>query len=203
MVFGKGVNDANYRVSKIDSKGKQVLCPYYSKWKNMLQRCYSLKYKSRQPTYEGCKVCEEWLTFSNFKFWMEKQNWEGKHLDKDLIGGGSIYCPKSCIFLDVKVNNFLIDRRNHRGFYPLGVSWDKERSCFQAHCSNPNGKYEHLGRYDTPESAHLAWASEKFKHCLTLSGEIENKFISEALINKYSEVLKRAERCLRNSIKLK
>lgn len=30
-------------------------------------------------------MADEWNTFSNFKNWMEKQNWEDKQLDKDII----------------------------------------------------------------------------------------------------------------------
>ena len=46
-------------------KGKR--CPYYDRWKKILNRCYNEDRLSRYPSYNGCKVSNEWLTFSNFK----------------------------------------------------------------------------------------------------------------------------------------
>lgn len=77
-VCGVGINDADYVVGKYESwyeGGKRKLktlwqCPYYVKWHAMLNRCYNARYHKNKPTYIGCYVCEEWLTFSNFKAWM-------------------------------------------------------------------------------------------------------------------------------------
>ena len=83
LVFGIGVNNADYVVQKwetvgyVDGKRKRKLvweCPFYRTWKNMLMRCYSTKFQERRPTYKGCSVSEEWKTFSNFRAWMEKQD---------------------------------------------------------------------------------------------------------------------------------
>jgi len=51
----------------------------------MLTRCYYQKRLDIRPSYEECIVCEEWLTFSNFKKWTEQQDWEDKQLDKDFF----------------------------------------------------------------------------------------------------------------------
>jgi len=52
LLFGVGVNDADYRVKpKID--GKLVCCPAYHSWKLMLLRAYCAKYHERQPTYSN------------------------------------------------------------------------------------------------------------------------------------------------------
>lgn len=73
LIYGIGVNDANYLVaSRMD--GKVVKCPFYQVWTDMLMRCYSKKYQQRQPTYVGCYVHSEWFAFSNFKAWMEEQS---------------------------------------------------------------------------------------------------------------------------------
>jgi len=41
---------------------------------------------------------------------MERQDWEGKHLDKDiLIPGNKIYSPDRCIFVSSLIN-LLIDK---------------------------------------------------------------------------------------------
>ena len=108
LVCGVGINDADYAVQKLetvgyaDGKRKQRLvwvCPYYQTWIDMLKRCYSDKLQERQPTYKGCSVSEEWLTFSAFKVWMEKQDFERKQLDKDLLfEGNKVYSAETCVF---------------------------------------------------------------------------------------------------------
>src|SRR5690554_513591 len=98
LVHGVGVNDADYVIQKweefgyVDGKRKRKLvwrCPYYGVWVRMLERCYSAKTQDRRPTYKGCSVSEEWLTFSTFKDWMKTQKWEGLQLDKDLLFEGN------------------------------------------------------------------------------------------------------------------
>ncbi len=103
-VCGIGINDADYKVLP-RVNGKQLICPYYQRWVSMIKRCYSEKTQERQPTYKGCTVCDEWLTFSNFKVWMEKQDWRGKQLDKDVImSGNKVYSPDYCSFITQKEN---------------------------------------------------------------------------------------------------
>ena len=78
------------------------MCPYYMKWHGMLQRCHSVAYikKKKNPTYKDCWACDEWLLFSNFKAWMRAQEWEGKHIDKDLLitGNKKKYSPETSYF---------------------------------------------------------------------------------------------------------
>lgn len=82
LVHGAGINDAGYEVTKygiigcFDGKQKRKrvwICPFYQVWKSMLERCFSTKFQERNPTYKRCSVSEEWLTFTSFKSWMEKQ----------------------------------------------------------------------------------------------------------------------------------
>lgn len=102
-VIGVGINDADY-----DTCVNGSVCPYYRKWADLLRRCYSKRFLEKRSSYKGCTVCKEWHTFSNFKRWMEKQDWEGKVLDKDLLSGDDkIYSPDTCVFLPSKINNFL------------------------------------------------------------------------------------------------
>lgn len=112
-VFRFGINDS---IEPVQTKGwvngvyKATLrCPFYTKWTNMLKRCYG-KYEHYR-VYDGCSVCEEWLTFSNFKAWMETQDWEGKELDKDLLfKGNREYRKDKCIFVNHSVNSFITPR---------------------------------------------------------------------------------------------
>ena len=167
LVFGVGINNADYNVYKYDYiNGKQKrlwICPFYKTWKDMLKRCYSEKACSRQPTYRGCRVCDEWLTFSNFKRWMEQQDWEDKDLDKDLlVEGNKIYSSDTCIFVDQMVNKFVNANKVSRGEYMIGVSWDKSTDKFLAECRNPfTGKKEHIGRFTDELEGHLAWKKRK------------------------------------------
>jgi len=85
----------------------------------MLQRCYATP--ARQPTYEDCYVCDEWAYLSNFSWWMKGQDWEGKHLDKDLLGDTYEYSPTKCCFISPRLN-MLIEPRG----VPIDMS-DKKR----------------------------------------------------------------------------
>lgn len=178
LIFGVGVNDADYEVYRyeiIDGKRKIVWrCTYYLRWNNMLTRCYSKKLQDRLPTYKGCIVCEEWKYFSNFKKWMENQNWEGRCLDKDLlIEENKIYGPTTCVFLPHKLNTFIVTRGNDRGLYPLGVSYKKKTKSMINERSKPyvcliknrTGKNVYLGKYSTPEKAHQVYLNAKLKYC--------------------------------------
>lgn len=69
LVYGVGINDANY-VVKPTINGKQQWCSFYQAWTGMLERCYSAKWQAKSPTYIGCMVCEEWHSFMSFRAWM-------------------------------------------------------------------------------------------------------------------------------------
>jgi hypothetical protein len=78
LVCGVGINDASYEVyQKVD--GIKVACPFYVKWKSMLERVYVEKNLVKRPSYRNCSVVKDWLRFSAFKEWMQQQNWQGKH----------------------------------------------------------------------------------------------------------------------------
>ena len=186
-VYGVGINDADYN-EYVD--GKTVSrCTFYVTWVDMLKRCYSEKYHLKHPTYKGCVVCDEWLTFSNFKAWMEQQDYEGKQLDKDLLKeGNKVYCPEYCIFVDRKVNVFVIDRGAARGKYMIGVYWDKHASKFKSQCSNPStGKTEHIGLFTTELEAHLAWKRRKHELACQLADSelVSDPRLAQALRTRY------------------
>lgn len=123
LVKGVGVNDADYKVKytiKCEHLGiTKIVCPFYKVWLNMLNRCYS---KKRHRCYSDSFVCEEWLVFSKFKSWMEKQDWEGKQLDKDLLlDGNKEYNPNFFCFIPKNLNLFITERKVTKGLYPIGV----------------------------------------------------------------------------------
>lgn len=186
LVHGVGVNDANYTVHSVIN-GKWVQCKFYQTWTDMLKRCYSSKYQARYPTYVGCAVIPEWLTFSNFKSWMEQQDWRGKQLDKDLLfKGNKVYSPDTCVFVDGGLNNFMLDHGAARGEWPIGVCFDKREGKFMANCSNPfNRRREHLGYFNCPDEAHKAWKKRKHELALELADLQLDARIGAALRDKY------------------
>lgn len=156
LVQGVGINDAEYIVEyRLDSK--RFKCPYYLVWVSMLTRCYSTAYHKKRPTYLGCTICEDWVTFSNFKSWMKTQNWQGKELDKDLlIPGNKIYSPDTCIFVSQAINNLILTNNAIRGSLTIGVCWNKQANKFMAKCKE-EGKTRHLGYFLTEKDAHSAY----------------------------------------------
>lgn len=123
LVAGVGINDADYAVVRFsvpDKNGRRTQvfrCPYYSRWHGMLNRCFN-KSKGIYKSYEKTTVCEEWLTFSNFKRWMEGCDWEGKHLDKDLRGDSTLYSPETCTWIPRDLNTFIEDVTDTKD-YPI------------------------------------------------------------------------------------
>ena len=185
LIFGVGINDANYNVvkqEKVNNRSKTVWkCPYYKKWKGMLSRCYFKGYQEKYPTYEGCTVCKEWLTFSNFKKWMEQQEWEGRSLDKDFLSeGNKTYSPSTCMFIPQKLNNFILTRGKTRGLYPIGVNYQKkpkhminERTKpYMSQVNNQTGKKVYLGYYSTPIEAHQVYLNVKLEQCVDYIEEL-------------------------------
>ena len=159
-VHGIGVNDADY-ITRPTIDGKKLHCPIHQKWQSMLARCYDPKCHAKQPTYIGCTVATEWLTFSNFHDWMTEQEWVGKALDKDiLIIGNKIYSPENCLFVSQAVNGLLNDQTAQRGAYPAGVSYFKRDRNYVAHI-RIDGKSKNLGYCQTQEQASAVYRAAK------------------------------------------
>jgi|TARA_A100001391_G_scaffold204212_1_gene199064 hypothetical protein len=188
-IFSVGVSDLKYQKTineLVDGKKKRVwICPFYDRWYSMLRRCYSSVYQAKQPTYKGCYVCEEWLTFSNFKQWMENQDWEGKVLDKDILGNGKLYSPENCCFITQNLNNFLTDRGNDRGDLPLGVT--ELRGKYIAQCKNPFNKDSrgYLGSFSSPCEAYKEYYRVKKSYAHKLAKQQDDFRIRDALIARF------------------
>ena len=197
LVCGVGINDLGYRTQVKEwltkNGGKRIqksvfICKYYEAWKSMLVRCYSKKYLERNPSYIGTSVCNEWLYASEFKKWMEKQDWHGKCLDKDIIAPRSrLYSPETCAFVLAATNNFVTARDACRGEYLIGVDLYKRTGQYRAQCKNPfTGKQEYLGCFSTPEEAHEAWRERKNELAQLVAATESDMRIVEALKKRYS-----------------
>lgn len=197
-VYGVGVNDVGRVVEyepQYDARGgtsrKAVfICPYYTRWKNMLRRCYSASLHRRYPTYTGCTTWDGWHAFSSFREWMSSQDWQGNHLDKDiLIPGNKLYSPETCVFVSPLVNQFLTDCGRARGCYPLGVRRRNTTGKYNAQCRNPfTGKRESIGHFPDPESAHRAWLERKRElACILAKSEhVKDSRVADAIVARFS-----------------
>lgn len=182
LYYGFGVNDADYAVYPSGSDGKRIHCPFYKTWESMLKRAYSPKYHAKSPTYIGVTVCEEWRSFMAFRAWMMEQDWEGKHLDKDvLVPGNKVYSPKTCAFVTPQINGLLTNNARGRGKWPIGVHWKKASNKFESFVRE-NGKNRHLGLFNTPHEAHLAWRKEKVRIVRKAAEECDDPRVAAGLL---------------------
>ena len=197
LVYGVGVNDLGYRTQLYEkvteNGGKRIrksvfLCKYYAAWRHMLERCYSKKLLESYPTYIGTSVCNEWLYATEFKKWMEKQDWSGKCLDKDIIVPRSkLYSPDTCAFVLQATNKFVTASDASRGSYPIGVSLFKRTGKYSAKCQNSfTGKLEHLGYFPTQEEAHEGWRKRKHELAQLVATTETDPRVVEALKKRYS-----------------
>ena len=163
LVRGVGVNDSDYKTMMV-LNGKQIVCPFYRKWLDMIERCYSASFQEKAPTYIGCSVCDGWLVFTTFKLWMIKQDWQGKQLDKDILfQGNKIYSPESCLFVSRQINSMLLDSKSIRGEHPIGVHFNKSTGKYVSKVGL-GAKQKYLGVFDTPKEASEAYKIAKYAH---------------------------------------
>ena len=155
LVFGVGVNDYD---GKLSINGKFISS--YSHWIAMLCRCYNTLYKKKIPTYDGCCVCDEWLSFSNFKRWFDEHYVEGYHLDKDiLVQGNKVYSPETCCFVPKYINTFLTSRGKKINSEKKGVRATISGK-FEARL-RVNKKDVFIGRYNSEQEAFCAYKLAK------------------------------------------
>lgn len=174
IVAGFGINDAPYMVKPRN----QPMCPYYKVWYNMVSRVYGKAYGKVYDAYRGCSIAAEWSSFMTFRGWMETQDWQGNHLDKDLLQrGNKLYSAETCIFVSREVNNFLIDRQE--GELPKGVTLNKSGSYVAMCC----GLY--LGSFATAEEAGIVYNSTKIEKGIELAGKQKCPKIKSALLDRY------------------
>ena len=159
-VCGVGILGTKYP-SKVNGRNINE----YNLWKNMLERCYSDNSKKKNPTYEGCKVSENFLHYEYFYEWCHSQigfDNEGWHLDKDLlIKGNKVYSESTCVFLPREINQLLIKCESLRGEHLIGVSWHKRDKAFMARVSKNKGGSEWLGYFNTELEAFNTYKQAK------------------------------------------
>ena len=146
----------------------------------MLERGHGDRYKAKYPTYEEVSVCKDWHLFSNFKAWMEKQDWENKELDKDILyPGNKVYSPETCCFVSKEINYLLSSQSKKKSGLLPGVSHDKNGR-FSSYLS-ARGKQTRLGRFDTELEAHVTYVKAKIQHVESIISDETDKRIVRGL----------------------
>ena len=144
MVCGVGINDL--KPAKRTTYNKRV----YSLWRGVLRRCYSEKFHDVSPTYKNCKVCERWLTLSNFaedikalpgyEMWRDNPN-QRISLDKDIRGNGKeLYSPETCQFVTM-IENTLEALIRHNKIMPVIAVDDNGNIAYKFSSAEEGGKY--------------------------------------------------------------
>jgi hypothetical protein len=178
----------NNSKGRYKTKGDKYNVKSYAKWRGMLYRCYSKLSVEKQPTYIGCTVCDEWLDFQNFAEWFHNHYpKDGKiyEIDKDIkVPLNKVYSPEACIFVDDKVNSFVIDSGATRGRYMIGVTLHKKKGKLSSRCRNPiTGIRENLGYFSDEIEAHLAWRKRKSELAYELAMIQDRDEVKQALLN--------------------
>lgn len=161
--FGKGYQGyGNYNTRTKVGKGEFIKNKYYQTWENMLARCYYQK-TSRYSAYggKGVEVCDEWLNLQNFAKWYEDNYREGYHLDKDIMGDGSIYSPQVCRFVPQAINNLLVSKCNTDRDLPEGVWRVYDSNKYTSAVSSGGYITEQHTIFDTIEEALCFYREEK------------------------------------------
>ena len=163
--------------TKIDKKSHKV-------WSSMLSRCYNKNFQEREPSYKGCKVCDEWLCYANFKEWYDKNIYEIENeniqLDKDiLVKNNKVYSPDTCIFVPNNIN--ILFTSSSKGL-PLGVFYNKENKKYKVLI-----KSKFIGYFNTIEEAEKQYNIAKYEYIKEVAEEYKYK-IPDKLYNKLIEI---------------
>lgn len=153
-VVNVGIRGSKYP-AKVDGKNTKE----YRAWYNMLLRCYDERVHEKEPTYNKCECCNEWLLYENFYEWLHNQEnfdkWyaEDYALDKDiLIKGNKLYSPETCCLVPRKINSLFVKGDAMRGKNPIGVSFYKHNGKYNVKC-NINAESNYYGLFDDPKEA--------------------------------------------------
>ena len=170
MVFGKGINDMNSRVSS------------YVTWHSMIRRCYSEVYQKSKPTYKKVTVDPDWHYLSSFHSWFVENNIEGWQLDKDLLSNfGNHYSSSNCCFLPNEINCAL-KFNNGKNDLPPGVSYNND-----IHKKKYVAQYSRNDEQGNRKSIHLIYSGD-IEECFAAYKQAKEMYIKE-LAEKYKDIL--------------
>lgn len=146
-------------------------------WRSMIFRCYDKNFIKENPTYKDCKVCDEWLTFSNFLDWFTHSNYkDGFELDKDILSGKciKIYSPQTCCFVPHAINGVLCTcKAMRKKDLPIGVRCNSDGTYSAEMRKKIKGVS--LGIFNTIEEAFNAYKQAKEQYIQELAQEYYDK----------------------------
>lgn len=160
-IYGVGfIGDGDYK-----AVNKGITTTAYKKWFQMIRRCYDYDgFQLKNPTYIGCKVCDEWHNFQNFAKWFYSQENslnDDFELDKDLIlDGNKTYSPDLCSILSRHDNIIASRAMSYSMISPKGevVSFfNMSEFCRDNNLSQPNVTAVIKGR----RKSHKGWRKAK------------------------------------------
>lgn len=170
----RGVAENDTCISRSESSFKS--------WNGILKRCFPISEHEKKifRSYSGCKICDDWLKFSNFLKWYQENAVDGYVIDKDLFSSPDEkkYSPDTCCFIPKEINNalqykHLRMRKFHNRFY------NKSKKTYEAKL-NIKGKTVTIGRFNTEEEAINAYIKSKTYYIEQLA----NEYYSKGLISE-------------------
>ena len=189
------MNNKKYNIGILDKKSVyNTKC--YILWDSMLRRCYSQNgnIRSKNHTYDDCKVCDEWHTYSNFEKWFNENYKDGQQLDKDILfEGNKLYSPETCCFVPGKINTMMISRQTKKSGLPTGVS-EVKNGKYQVVVKN-HGKPKKIGTYNNITEAFEAYRDYKKAYLKEISfeyykkGEISKEIYEAILKHEFKETI--------------
>jgi hypothetical protein len=172
-VYGVGINDADYTVNK---------CKIYKLWRHYLCE----QYRDGHPKRPGAGFCQEWLRFSNFKAWLERQDWVGKFLYSGLlVPGETVHSPATSCFISKQLSEFLGRPARHRTPLPTGVTWNYRHRRFLVHVYE-GGRSKYIGSHSELPEAFAAWLAYKQEHASTIACAESDSRVPPAVVNFYN-----------------
>ena len=161
----------------------------YSKWANMMQRCYDEETHKLKPYYAPCTAEIEWQNFSNYREW-HRENEMGDRkvdLDKDvLIRGNTVYGSETCTLIPHFTNTLFETPKGTDTNIVLNNTTGKYNVTMSI-----LGKNEDVGTFDTEEEARQGFIAYKQdyirKFARKCKGKVPHKTY-EAMMNWIVEI---------------
>lgn len=173
-------NEVKFKSGFFPSKSNGKHTVYYNVWMGIRKRC--LNKDRRHPSYSDCIICDEWKDFQIFAKWYDENYKEGFNIDKDiLIKGNKVYSPETCCVVPKEINLAVMNDKNRRGKYPIGMYFDKSNNAFQARISK-YGIPTYLGSYNSTDEAFKVYKKAKEDYLKELANKYKEN-ISEAVYN--------------------
>lgn len=187
-IYGNGFVGDKYE-THIKVGGKLINAKHYEHWRGMLRRCYNENERHKAPTYKGCKVSENFKSYTYFYEWCEKQigfDKTGWALDKDILTkGNKVYSENTCFFVPFEINNVLAKNNKNRGIYPIGVHFCNNKKLFVAQINRNKCQQDYLGTFESADDAFIVYKKAKEEFIK----EVANKWKGEIDDRAYQALL--------------